>query len=88
MTMAEAVKEYLGIDFMSIDSDEAAVAAAKAAGVDMDGVEPTWGHALYECYDQKVEEHMVQPTFITMHPGGRLPSGQAQPQGPPAHRAL
>ena len=68
MTMAEAVKEYLGIDFMAIDSDAEAVEAAKKAGVDMDGVEPTWGHALYECYDQKVEEYMVQPTFITMHP--------------------
>ena len=48
MTMAEAVKEYLGVDFMAIESDEEAVAAAKAVGVDMDKVEPTWGHALYE----------------------------------------
>ena len=46
MTMAEAVKKHLGIDFMEIDDDAQAVAAAKAAGVDMDGVEPTWGHAL------------------------------------------
>ncbi len=68
MTMAQAVKETLGIDFMAIDGDEEAVAAAKAAGVDMDKVEPTWGHALYECFDQKVEETLVQPTFITMHP--------------------
>ena len=68
MTMAEAVKEYLGVDFMSITSDEEAVAAAKSVGVDMDKVEPTWGHALYECFDQKVEEKMIQPTFITMHP--------------------
>ena len=82
MTMAEAVKEYLGIDFMAIDSDEAAVAAAKAAGVDMDGVEPTWGHALYECYDQKVEEHMVQPTFITMHPVDVSPLAKRSPKDP------
>ena len=68
MTMAEAVKEHLGVDFMAIDDDAEAVAAAKSVGVDMDGVEPTWGHALYECYDQKVEQFMVQPTFITMHP--------------------
>ncbi len=68
MTMAEAVKEYLGIDFMAIGDDEAAVAAALAAGVDMDAVEPTWGHALYECFDQKVGERLIQPTFITMHP--------------------
>ncbi|MBR6771936.1 MAG: lysine--tRNA ligase [Clostridia bacterium] len=68
LTMAEAVKQYLGVDFMAIDNDADAVAAAKAAGVDMDGVEPTWGHALYECFDQKVEERLIQPTFITMHP--------------------
>ena len=68
MTMAEAVKEYLGVDFMAIESDEEAVAAAKAVGVDMEKVEPTWGHALYECFDQKIEEKLIQPTFITMHP--------------------
>ena len=49
MTMAEAVKEYLGVDFMSITDDAEAVAAAKSVGVAMDGVEPTWGHARYEC---------------------------------------
>ena len=68
LTMAEAVKRYLGVDFMEIEDDAAAVAAARSVGVDMDGIEPTWGHALYECFDQKVEEKLVQPTFITMHP--------------------
>ncbi|MGN1002219.1 MAG: lysine--tRNA ligase [Oscillospiraceae bacterium] len=82
MTMAEAVKEYLGVDFMAIDSDEEAVAAAKSVGVDMDGVEPTWGHALYECYDQKVEEHMIQPTFITMHPVDVSPLAKRSPSDP------
>ena len=82
MTMAEAVKEYLGIDFMAITDDAEAVAAAKSAGVDMDGVEPTWGHALFECYDQKVEEHMVQPTFITMHPVDVSPLAKRSPADP------
>ena len=80
MTMAEAVKEYLGIDFMAIDSDEEAVAAAKSAGVDMDKVEPTWGHALYECFDQKVEEKMIQPTFVTMHPVDVSPLAKRSPK--------
>ena len=82
MTMAEAVKEYLGVDFMSITSDEEAVAAAKSVGVDMDKVEPTWGHALYECFDQKVEEKMVQPTFITMHPVDVSPLAKRSPADP------
>ncbi|MCC8077213.1 MAG: lysine--tRNA ligase [Oscillospiraceae bacterium] len=82
MTMAEAVKEYLGIDFMTISDDAAAVAAAKAIGVDMDSVEPTWGHALYECFDQKVEEQLVQPTFITMHPVDVSPLSKRSPADP------
>ena len=82
LTMAEAVKQHLGVDFMAIDDDAEAVAAAKAVGVDMDGVEPTWGHALYECYDQKVEELMVQPTFITMHPVDVSPLAKRSPKDP------
>ena len=82
MTMAEAVKEHLGVDFMAIEDDAEAVAAAKRVGVDMDGVEPTWGHALFECYDQKVEEHMVQPTFITMHPVDVSPLAKRSPTDP------
>ena len=82
LTMAEAVKQYVGVDFMAISDDEAAVAAAKAAGVDMDGVEPTWGHALYECFDQKVEEQLIQPTFITMHPVDVSPLAKRSPKDP------
>ena len=82
MTMAEAVKEYLGVNFMAIESDEEAVAAAKAVGVDMEKVEPTWGHALYECFDQKVEEKLIQPTFITMHPVDVSPLAKRSPKFP------
>ncbi len=82
MTMAQAVKEYLGVDFMAIDSDSEAVAAARALGVDMDKAEPTWGHALYECFDQKVEEKLIQPTFITMHPVEVSPLAKRSPQYP------
>ena len=80
MTMAEAVKTHLGVDFMAINDDAEAVAAAKAAGVDMDGVEPTWGQALYQCFDQKVEEKLIQPTFITMHPVDVSPLAKRSPK--------
>ena len=82
LTMAEAVKEYLGVDFMAITDDAEAVAAAKSVGVDMDGVEPTWGHALYECFDQKIEGQLVQPTFITMHPVDVSPLAKRSPKDP------
>lgn len=82
MTMAEAVREYLGIDFMAISDDAEAVAAANAAGVDMSKTEQTWGHALYECFDQKVEEKLIQPTFITMHPVDVSPLAKRSPADP------
>ena len=69
MTMVEAVKKYVGIDFDAISDDAEAVAAAKAKGIELaDAAEKTWGNALYACFDQKVEEQLIQPTFITMYP--------------------
>ena len=69
MTMIEAVREYVGIDFEAISDDAAAVAAAREKGVELaETAEKTWGNALYACFDQKVEEHLVQPTFITYYP--------------------
>ena len=82
-TMHEAVKQYTGIDFMAISSDEEAVAAAKAIGVELpETADPTWGNALYETFDQKVEEKLVQPTFITMHPVDVSPLAKRSPQDP------
>ena len=69
MTMAEAVQKYTGLDFMAMETDEEAVAAAAKIGVQLpETADKTWGNALYECFDQKVEEKLIQPTFITMHP--------------------
>ena len=83
VTMADAVKEVTGADFMAIEGDaEAAVALAKSVGVDMDGVDKTWGNALYETFDQKVEETLVQPTFITMYPVEVSPLAKRSPSDP------
>ena len=83
LPMHEAVKQYCGIDFMTIDSDDEAVAAAKAIGVELpETAEKTWGNALYECFDQKVEEKLIQPTFITMHPVDMSPLAKRSPKDP------
>ena len=83
LTMAEAVKQYLGLDFMAIEGDEAAVEAARSIGVEIpEGKEPTWGNALYECFDQRVEEKLIQPTFITMHPVDVSPLAKRSPKDP------
>ena len=81
--MAEAVKNVTGADFMAIEGDaKAAVALAKSVGVDMDGVDKTWGNALYETFDQKVEETLIQPTFITMYPVEVSPLAKRSPSDP------
>ena len=83
LPMHEAVKQYCGIGFMTIDSDDEAVAAAKAIGVELpETAEKTWGNALYECFDQKVEEKLIQPTFITMHPVDVSPLAKRSPKDP------
>ena len=83
LTMVEAVKEYVGIDFGAITDDAEAVAAAKEKGVELaDAAEKTWGNALYACFDQKVEEHLIQPTFITMYPVEVSPLTKRSPKDP------
>ena len=83
LTMVDAVKEYVGIDFDAISDDTQAVAAAKAKGVELaDAAEKTWGNALYACFDQKVEEQLIQPTFITMYPVEVSPLTKRSPKDP------
>ena len=69
LSMIDAVKQYTGIDFMSLLTTEDAVKAAAGIGVKMpEGKQESWGDLLYECFDRKVEEHLVQPVFITDYP--------------------
>ena len=83
LTMVDAVKEYVGIDFGAITDDAEAVAAAKAQGVELaPAAEKTWGNALYACFDQKVEEKLIQPTFITMYPVEVSPLTKRSPADP------
>ena len=83
LTMVDAVKEYAGIDFGAITDDAEAVAAAESIGVELaETADKTWGNALYACFDQKVEEKLIQPTFITMYPVEVSPLTKASPVDP------
>ncbi|MCR4771059.1 MAG: lysine--tRNA ligase, partial [Oscillospiraceae bacterium] len=67
MTMAQAVKKFTGVDFDSFSSDADAKKAAASIGIEIkDG--DSWGDLLYRCFDEKVEDKLIQPVFITMHP--------------------
>ncbi|MBQ6826163.1 MAG: lysine--tRNA ligase [Clostridia bacterium] len=81
LTMVDAVKEYAGVDFSAITDDAEAVKAAEAIGVELaETADKTWGNALYACFDQRVEEKLIQPTFITMYPVEVSPLTKASPE--------
>ena len=81
LTMVDAVKEYAGIDFGAVTDDAEAVALANSIGVELaDAAEKTWGNALYATFDQRVEEHLIQPTFITMYPVEVSPLTKRSPE--------
>ena len=83
VTMADAVKNVTGADFMACIGDaDRGVELARSVGVDMDGVPHTWGNALYETFDQRVEETLIQPTFITMYPVEVSPLAKRSPAQP------
>lgn len=78
MSMVEAVKEFTGIDFDATDDVATLKKQAESVGVGLaDNL--TWGKLLYEVFDQKVEEHLVQPTFILDYPVEVSPLAKRKP---------
>ena len=68
ITMIDAVKEATGVDFHTINTDEEAMRAAKEAGVPVDPIKTTRGDIIAAFFDEKVEETLIQPTFIYEYP--------------------
>ncbi|HZK34581.1 MAG TPA: lysine--tRNA ligase [Bacillota bacterium] len=67
LTMVDAVKQYTGIDMNAIDTDEDARAAAESIGVHVEK-KVVWGEILNEIFEERVEDKLIQPTFITDYP--------------------
>lgn len=66
LSMLDAIREYTGIDFAERDRGRE-IEAARAAGVRLPD-QATPGHAIMETFEQKVQDHLIQPVFITDHP--------------------
>lgn len=68
VTMHDLVKEATGLDFTTFNTLEEAKAAAKQAGLhEIDDCESI-GKLLNEAFEQKVEETLIQPTFVIDYP--------------------
>ncbi len=78
VSMSEIVKEVTGVDFDSEKSVEELIAEGRKAGADLKS-DYTWGKALYEVFDQLVEEKLVQPTFVYDYPVEVSPLAKKKP---------
>lgn len=81
MSMIEAVKEYSGKDFTNVTELEEARAIAKELNV---AVEPSFGigKIINACFEEYVEDKLIQPTFITGHPKEISPLAKSNPENP------
>lgn len=67
LNMLEAIKEYTGLDFAMLESDEKAFLAAKEKGLEVNEGESR-GKIINQLFEEYVEPNLIQPTFITGHP--------------------
>ncbi len=77
--MVDAVKEYTGVDFWKKMSDEEAKSLAKEHGIDIKD-NMTFGHIVNEFFEQRVEEKLIQPTFVYGHPVEISPLAKKNPE--------
>lgn len=80
--MVDLVKEYANVDFDVMTDVEEARAAAKELHVDVEGKDGSVGEIMAEVFDEYVEDKLIQPTFVTMHPVEISPLAKKDPKDP------
>lgn len=81
ITMLDAVKKYSGVDFNEIETLEQARAVAKEHHVEYEERHKK-GDILNLFFEEFVEEHLVQPTFVMDHPIEISPLTKKKPENP------
>ncbi|BES65954.1 lysine--tRNA ligase [Gottschalkiaceae bacterium SANA] len=79
--MVDLVKEHTGVDFDAVTDQVEAVRLAKQLHLDVEGHESI-GVLIEEAFDAFVEDHLVQPTFVTHHPVEISPLAKKDPEDP------
>ncbi len=82
VTMKDVVKEYSGLDFDTFKTDEEALAAVKAAGMEPENGKTSKGDLLALVFDEKVEDKLIQPTFVMDYPIENSPLTKRKPDDP------
>lgn len=82
ITMIDSIKKYAGIDFNEIKTDEEAQKIARDLGIELEPAKSTRGDIISLVFEEKVEEKLIQPTFITDYPVEISPLAKRKPDQP------
>ena len=82
--MIELVKKYAGLDFEKISSDDEALEKAKSIGIEIDTSKskPSKWEIMVNVFEEKVEEKLIQPTFVINYPKAVSPLSKSYPDNP------
>lgn len=84
VSMVDLVKEYTDLDFNSIQTDDDALEKAKSIGVEIDDskIKPSKWEIMVNVFEEKIEEKLIQPTFVINYPKAVSPLSKSYTNNP------